>query len=373
MSAFDDRGKAASGCLRSHLHYCLTSGSDFSAAQKSLTASTPKAADPSSIFQLINLPSLDLALHPVVIGNIGVSDPKGMKITILTAALNPGSALRDCLESVAGQRLPVGIEVEHIVLDGASTDGTVAALERWAGEGPGRAFRSGPDGGFYEALNSGIRLAGGDVVGILNADDYYFDGQALARVVEAFSEAGVDGVYGDLVYVAGKGSRKKMEKIFQGSVYSGSGMQSEWRDNGSWGEGFEIKRYWKSGNFRAGAFRLGWMPPHPTIFVRREVYEACGGFRTDFGSAADYEWILRVMLKRAVPFAYIPHVLVAMREGGMSNRSLAARLAANRNDRRAWVSNSLTPLPWTFLLKPLRKLPQWFARFSRRRNLITPV
>jgi glycosyltransferase len=284
-----------------------------------------------------------------------------MKISILTAALNPGGALRDCLASVAGQSLPAGVEVEHLVLDGGSTDGTVPVLERWAGEGPGRAFRSGPDGGFYEALNRGIPLAGGDVIGILNADDFYFDGLVLARVAEAFSKPGVEGVYGDLVYVTGKGAQKNREGSFQFSVFSGSAKGSDGR--GDKRSRFEIKRYWKSGDYRRSDFLWGWMPPHPTIFVRREVYGRCGGFRTDFGSAADYEWILRAMLKRIVPFAYIPHVLVAMREGGMSNRSLAARIAANRNDRRAWAANSLTPLPWTFLLKPLRKLPQWLARY----------
>jgi glycosyltransferase len=178
-------------------------------------------------------------------------------------------------------------------------------------------------------------LAGGDVVGILNADDFYFDDFVIARVAEAFSDPGVEGVYGDLVYVSG--GARRME--------------------------FQIKRYWKSGNFRTGAFRWGWMPPHPTVFVRRDVYARCGEFRAEFGSAADYEWLVRVMVKHGIPFRYIPHVQVAMRVGGMSNRTLAARVAANRNDRRAWAANSLTPLPWTFLLKPLRKLPQWFARY----------
>jgi glycosyltransferase len=258
-----------------------------------------------------------------------------MKITILTAALNPGGALRDCLASVAGQRLPAGVEVEQLVLDGGSTDGTVPVLERWAGEGTGRKFRSEPDGGFYQALNHGIPLAGGDVVGILNADDFYFDDFVIARVAEAFSETGVEGAYGDLVYVSNVSRRTE----------------------------FQIKRYWKSGNFRTGSFRWGWMPPHPTVFVRRDVYARCGGFRGEFGSAADYEWLVRVMVKEGIPFRYIPHVQVAMRVGGMSNRTLAARMAGNRNDRRAWAANSLTPLPWTFLLKPLRKLPQWFARY----------
>ena len=257
-----------------------------------------------------------------------------MKISILTAAFNPGQAMQDCLNSVAGQKLPSVVEREHLVLDGASTDGTVSRLQTWAAGAPGRRYRSEADGGFYEALNAGIKLAQGDIVGILNADDYYFDDRVLARVAEAFSNPDVDGVFGDLVYIASEGGRS----------------------------GFRVTRYWKTGVFRRRAFLWGWMPPHPTVFVRREVYERSGGFRTDFHSAADYEWLVRVMVKDKASFEYIPHIQVAMREGGMSNRSISARLTANRSDRQAWAINGLTPLPWTFLLKPLRKLPQWVLR-----------
>ncbi|MEI6491018.1 MAG: glycosyltransferase family 2 protein [Verrucomicrobiota bacterium] len=263
-----------------------------------------------------------------------------MKITILTAAFNPGSVLGDCLASVAEQRLPESVQVDHFVLDGGSSDGTIDILRAWGDSGPGRRYRSEPDGGFYEALNTGIQVADGDIVGILNADDFYFDDLVLARVAEAFSKPGVEGVYGDLVYVKGEGNLAVGRPAAR----------------------IQIKRFWKSGNYCCRNFWWGWMPPHPTVFVRREVYERYGAFRTDFGSAADYEWMLRVMVGGQVPFHYIPHVQVAMRVGGMSNRSLAVRLAANRNDRRAWTVNGLTPLPWTFLLKPLRKLPQWFAR-----------
>ncbi len=283
-----------------------------------------------------------------------------MKISILTAAFNPGPAFRACLNSVAGQRLPESVAVEHLVLDGGSTDGTLPVLKQWAREEPGRTFRSEPDDGFYGALNSGIPLAQGDIVGILNADDFYFDDKALARVAEAFADPEVEGVYGDLIYV--KGGIRKSEVGSRKS--EGSGMSEgvgSWQLAGDRTE-LQIKRYWKSGNFRRSAFWWGWMPPHPTVFVRREVYARLGYFRTDLGSAADYEWMVRVMVRHHVPFRYIPHVQVAMREGGMSNRSLAARLAANRNDRKAWSENNLTPLPWTLVMKPLRKLPQWFAR-----------
>lgn len=250
--------------------------------------------------------------------------------------------------------------MEHLVLDGGSTDGTVPFLEQWAREGPGRTFRSEPDDGFYGALNSGIPLTQGDIVGILNADDFYFDDKALARVAVAFADPEVQGVYGDLVYVKG-GIRKREIGSRKSEVGSGPEGVGCWQRAE---EKFRIKRYWKSGGFRRSGFWWGWMPPHPTVFMRREVYERLGYFRTDLGSAADYEWMVRVMVRHRVPFRYIPHVQVAMREGGMSNRSLAARLAANRNDRKAWSENNLTPLPWTLLMKPIRKLPQWFARLQ---------
>jgi glycosyltransferase len=123
-----------------------------------------------------------------------------------------------------------------------------------------------------------------------------------------------------------------------------------------------VVRYWRAGEFNPARFRHGWMPPHPTFFLRRELYERFGGYRTDLGTAADYELMLRMLLRHGVPTVYIPKVLVHMRVGGASNRSLAARLAANRMDRAAWRVNDLRPLPWTTLAKPLRKVGQWWRR-----------
>ncbi|MGC1480337.1 MAG: hypothetical protein WA771_07525, partial [Chthoniobacterales bacterium] len=120
-----------------------------------------------------------------------------------------------------------------------------------------------------------------------------------------------------------------------------------------------VFRYWRAGSCSPGSFGWGWMPPHPTVFVRAEVFHACGGFRQDLGSAADYEWLLRTMVKHEIPLEYIPRIQVAMSVGGMSNASIRARLDANHSDRRAWELNSLQPHPWTFAFKPLRKLPQW--------------
>jgi glycosyltransferase len=183
----------------------------------------------------------------------------------------------------------------------------------------------------YAALNSGIAASGGEIVGILHADDFYPAVDVLQQVAAAFEDPQIGACYGDLCYVD--------------------------RDNPD-----RLVRYWQAGSFSPARFRHGWMPPHPTFFLRRELYERFGGYRTDLGTAADYELMLRMLLRHGVRAVYIPKVLVHMRVGGASNRSLAARLAANRMDRAAWRVNDLRPLPWTTLAKPLRKVGQWWRR-----------
>ena len=121
-------------------------------------------------------------------------------------------------------------------------------------------------------------------------------------------------------------------------------------------------RHWKSGTFTPGKFYWGWMPPHPTFFVQREVYQRHGLFNLELGSAADYEIMLRFLVKHQLSATYIPEVLVKMRTGGVSNASFANRLAANRMDRKAWDVNNLRPYPWTIIMKPVRKISQWFLK-----------
>jgi glycosyltransferase involved in cell wall biosynthesis len=187
------------------------------------------------------------------------------------------------------------------------------------------------DQGIYDAMNKGIRLAQGDIVGILNADDFYASSDILAKVAAIFADPAIDACYGDLVY---------MDSTDTGKVV----------------------RYWRSGAFSPRKFYWGWMPPHPTFFVRRWVYERFGLFNLDLGSAADYELMLRFLVKHQINVAYIPEVLVKMRTGGVSNVSLQNRLKANRMDRKAWTINALKPYPWTLWLKPLRKIGQWVKR-----------
>lgn len=250
-----------------------------------------------------------------------------LKFSIITVCLNAAGTLRDCIESVKGQ----GLEVEHIIIDGGSDDGTLKVLERYRSQVA--RLISEPDGGMYDAMNKGLRLAGGDVIGILNADDFYSNAVVLSKVAESFRDESIDSCYGDLVYVDAADIRK-------------------------------VFRYWRSGSYDRRKFYNGWMPPHPTFFARRSVYEKYGFFNLDLGSAADYELMLRFLLKHKIACKYIPEVLVHMRNGGQSNASLKNRLAAHRNDYLAWKVNEIAPYPWTLMMKPLRKIGQYITRMD---------
>ena len=246
------------------------------------------------------------------------------KISIITATFNAANTLRDCLECVKGQ----SVEVEHILVDGGSTDGTLTIAEEY----PHLAgIISEPDKGIYDAMNKGLKIANRGIVGILNADDFYPATDTLEKVTKAFSDPAVGACYGDLLYVDGNDTEK-------------------------------VVRNWQSGEFRPAKFYWGWMPPHPTFFVRCSVYEQYGLFNLGLGSAADYEIMLRFLLRHKIKTAYIPEVLVRMRTGGRSNATFAKRLAANRMDKKAWEVNGLQPYPWTMWLKPLRKVSQWFCK-----------
>jgi len=246
-------------------------------------------------------------------------------ISIVTPTYNSARTVGDCLASVAAQTVPV----EQIVIDGASSDDTLDVVRRIGGERV--IVVSEPDRGLYDALNKGIARAGGDVIGILNSDDFYAAPDVLAVVAATFGDPEIEACYGDLIYVDPQDTDRTI-------------------------------RYWRSGTYDRRKFFWGWMPPHPTFFVRRSVYERYGQFNLDLGSAADYEIMLRFLLKNTVKTAYIPRVLVKMRTGGLSNVSLRNRLRANRMDRRAWKVNGLRPYPWTLWAKPLRKLGQWATK-----------
>jgi len=220
-------------------------------------------------------------------------------------------------------------DLEHILVDGASQDDSYQIIDQHRDK-LARVI-SEPDEGIYDAMNKGIQAANGDVIGFLNADDFYPEPGVLRSVKKVFENPETDTCYGDLKYV----SKENISKT---------------------------ARFWKAGKFDRRKFYHGWMPPHPTFFARRQVYEKYGGFNLDMGSAADYELMLRLLVKHQLSAEHIPRVLVHMRTGGVSNESFANRLRANRKDREAWRVNDLQPYPWTLVAKPLRKVGQWMIR-----------
>jgi glycosyltransferase len=271
-------------------------------------------------------------------------------ISIITATYNAGATLKDNLACIHQQTEHGSVQVEHLLIDGGSQDCTLDVIKAYCAESA-HAFGSSlqaryisePDRGIYDAMNKGVKLAQGEIIGILNADDFYASSDVLLKVAKVFEDPAVEACYGDLCYVR--------EKTVNGhsSLVTCSSR-------------FSVVRYWKSGVFVPRQFYRGWMLPHPTFFVRRSVYEKYGLFNLDLGSAADYEIMLRFVLRYRIKLAYIPEVLVQMRVGGVSNATVGNRLKANRNDRKAWEVNGLKPCPWTLFLKPMRKIPQWWFR-----------
>jgi glycosyltransferase involved in cell wall biosynthesis len=246
-----------------------------------------------------------------------------VKVSIITVVYNGEKTIRETIESVLSQEYSA---VEYIIVDGNSTDSTKDIIQSYGSRIT--TFVSEPDAGIYDAMNKGIRLASGEVVGILNADDIFDSPKIIGEVVAKFKETGADAVYGDLLYVAA--------------------------DNLN-----QVKRNWKAGQFGPSSFLWGWMPPHPTFFIRREWYDNFGMFRLDLGSSADYELMLRMVQKHHAKLAYIQRVIVRMRVGGVSNVTFKNRVMANRNDKKAWKVNQLRPYPFTTLCKPIRKILQF--------------
>lgn len=246
-------------------------------------------------------------------------------ITVITPVFNNVDTISDCINSIQCQT----VSCQHIVIDGGSSDGTLDIIRDQSTQDT--KLISEPDRGMYDAINKGIRLSTGDVIGILNADDFFSSHQVLERILAIFTESTTDATYGDLIYV----DRQKPQKRV---------------------------RTWRAGDYKRERFYNGWMPPHPTFYLRRHWYQKFGGYRLDLGTAADYELMLRVLVKYNAQATYIPSTLVNMRTQGMSNANLRSRILANRNDRHAWRVNDMSPRAWTILAKPLRKTVQWFYR-----------
>lgn len=246
-----------------------------------------------------------------------------MKVSIITITYNSVETIEDTIQSVLSQDYP---NIEYIIVDGASKDRTLEIVEQY--KNSISKVVSERDKGIYDAMNKGVALASGDVIGILNSDDFYADNRVVSDIVRTIQSSNSDACYADLVYV----DRSDTSKVI---------------------------RSWKSGEYRHGDFLRGWMPPHPTFFVKRSWYESYGLYSLQLKSAADYELMLRFIHKHRVSMAYLPRVITKMRAGGQSNVSLKNRWRANQEDRLAWKMNGLQPGFLTLVRKPLSKLLQY--------------
>lgn len=245
-----------------------------------------------------------------------------MKISIVTATYKAEDTIGQAIHSVARQDYP---DVEHVIVDGASPDFTLDVIRSL--QTPSMIVVSEPDGGIYDAINKGIARANGEVIGLVHADDFLAHPQVLSRVAAAFADPTVDAAYGDLDYVA--------------------------RDDPD-----RILRHWIAGHFSPGKLRRGWMPPHPTLYLRRRVFDSWGRYDTGYRIAADYDAVLRYFGRGRIRATYIPEVLVKMRMGGVSNRNLHQILQKSSEDYRALRHNGVGGFG-TLAAKNLSKLPQF--------------
>ncbi len=245
-----------------------------------------------------------------------------MKISIITVAYEAAHIILNALESVADQSYD---NIEHIVIDGGSSDGTVPLVKSYKHV---THLVSEPDQGIYDALNKGLKLASGDYIGVLHADDVYADDRVLEDVARTLKEERPDLLHGNIKYVDLQG---------------------------------RIVRNWKSSKSTRLKWKWGWMVPHTGLFVAKTSYEKYGSYRLDMGTAGDYECMLRLFVKYDLDSHYVNRDITKMRQGGASNVSYAARLKANAMDRKAWKVNELKPVPFIRVLKPLRKLRQFIS------------
>ena len=240
-----------------------------------------------------------------------------MKISIVTVTYNSGSTIADTLRSVAGQTHG---DIEHIVIDGGSNDDTLETVRR-CGAHVGKLV-SEPDRGIYDAMNKGVALATGDVIGFLNADDFFADDQVVARIAQCMEDPGIDAMFADVGFFKGNDKSR-------------------------------ILRRYRSDRFSPERIGWGWMPAHPTLYVRRQLFANVGSFRTDYRIAGDFEWIARAFHGQHLRYRYIPDVLVLMRVGGASTGGWRSTLRLNREVMRACRTNHV-PTNW---LKLLSKYP----------------
>jgi len=254
---------------------------------------------------------------------VRLSVAESIRISAVTACFNSAETITTTIDSVNAQSYG---GIEHVFIDGGSTDATLGVIKSHAKTG--HTVLSEPDNGIYDALNKGIQRATGDVVGFLHADDFFADSDVLTRIASRFEDPSVQAVYGDLQYVSQTDTTK-------------------------------VIRHWRTKPFTGGRLKRGWMPPHPTLYVRKSWYDTMGGFDTHYRIAADYFSMLQMFSDPAFHAVYIPEVLVRMRVGGASNRSLKNIIEKSREDYSALTRTGVGGMG-TLVAKNLRKIEQFF-------------
>lgn len=251
-----------------------------------------------------------------------------MKVTIITVTYNSAKFLEQSLQSVISQHYS---DIEHIIIDGGSTDGTLDIIKkyqphiaRWISE---------KDSGMYDAINKGMRMATGDIIGTLNSDDMLASRDVVTAIVNNFTRYNAEAVYGDIVYVQQDNTQK-------------------------------VLRTWNGDEYNREKIKYGWMPAHPSFYIRKKIIERCGFYETHFYTAADYEFMIRYLYFHSVNACYLPKLIVRMRSGGMSNGSISRRLRANRRDYLAMKKNKVPFAMFISILKPLRKIHQFKNIFT---------
>lgn len=254
--------------------------------------------------------------------------PRLPKLSIITACFNSAATIRDTIDSVLAQDYP---SIEYIVIDGGSTDATVDIVKQY-GDRISR-FVSEPDRGIYDAMNKGLRVATGSIVGMLNSDDFYIDTCVVSELIQAMLDANVDSVFADLVYV--------------------DPMDTD-----------RVRRYYDSSRWHPGRFRFGWMPAHPTFFIKRDWYERCGLFSLSYRIAADFEMLVRLLYRGGATYVHVARPVIKMRTGGTSTQGLRQSWLLNREIVTACRSNGI----WTTLPLLLLKIPAKFLELTWRRH-----
>lgn len=248
-----------------------------------------------------------------------------MKVSVITTTFNTGKTVEDTINSVLSQTYP---DIEYIIVDDQSTDNTLDTVNKFKDRVTKIVY--GEHNGIFGALNKGLEYVTGDMVAILNSDDFYISNDVIETVVNEFKNTDADCVWGDLVIV----DKDDVNKIV---------------------------RNWKSSAYKEGSFQKGWHPPHPTFFIKREIYEKYGLFRTDFSTAGDFELVLRFLEKYKISSSYIPRVLTKMRAGGQSNKSIYNHLRAIWFSYKAFKINNIKVSLLFIIRKPLFKIKQFFG------------